>query len=188
MAPRFVTTCLLAGWIGLELLAPVAATAQGSPIAVVERFHTELLSVMKNARTLGYRGRYRVLAPAIDGTFHLPAMTRLVAGRGKWKSFSDGQKQAFIDAFSRMTMATYAHRFDGYSGESFQTMEAVPVRSKTVLVKASVTKGDGEVIHLNYLLRRFGSGWRVIDVFLKGTISELATRRSEYSSVLRRSR
>ena len=36
-------------------------------------------------------------------------------------------------------------------------------------------------------MRKFKSGWRVVDVQLKGTYSELATRRSEYSSILRRS-
>ena len=30
-------------------------------------------------------------------------------------------------------------------------------------------------------------GWRVVDVQLKGAYSQLATRRSEYSSILRRS-
>ena len=29
-------------------------------------------------------------------------------------------------------------------------------------------------------------GWQIIDVFLSGTVSELATRRSEFSSVMRR--
>ena len=60
------------------------------------------------------------------------------------------------------------------------------MRSKTILVKASLTKSDGEVIDINYLLRRFSSGWRVIDVFLKGSISELATRKSEYGTILRK--
>jgi phospholipid transport system substrate-binding protein len=33
---------------------------------------------------------------------------------------------------------------------------------------------------------RRNEGWRIIDVFLKGTVSELATRRSEFTSVIRR--
>ena len=186
VAPRFLSGCLLAGSIALALLAPVAAPAQDSPTAVVERFHADLLGVMKNAKTLGYRGRLAVLTTTIQDVFHLPAMTRLVAGRSRWKSFSQAQKRAFIDAFSTTTRATYARRFDGYSGERFDTLQTVPVRSKTMLVKTSLTTGAGEVIRLNYLLRRFRGGWRVIDVYLKGTISELATKRSEYSSVLRR--
>jgi phospholipid transport system substrate-binding protein len=45
---------------------------------------------------------------------------------------------------------------------------------------------SGEPIQLNYLMREAEAGWQILDVFLKGTISELATRRSEFSTVLRR--
>ena len=38
---------------------------------------------------------------------------------------------------------------------------------------------------INYLMRRDGDSWRIDDVYLTGTISELATRRSEFSAVLR---
>jgi phospholipid transport system substrate-binding protein len=35
-------------------------------------------------------------------------------------------------------------------------------------------------------MREGDAGWQIVDVFLQGTISELATRRSEFSAVLRR--
>ena len=45
---------------------------------------------------------------------------------------------------------------------------------------------DDEDVHLNYRLRQVDGEWRIIDIYLNGTISELALRRSEYSSVLKR--
>lgn len=182
-----------AGWLAAVVAALVlvsgpraGAANTPSPTQVVERFHASLLDVMKNAKTLGYQGRYRELTPAIDEAFHLPAMTRIVAGASTWRGLTDEQKRAFVEAFSEMTTATYAFRFDGWSGESFQTLAAVPIQPKATLVKTRLVKSDGEAIELNYLLQDFASGWRVIDIYLKGTISELATKRSEYASVLRR--
>lgn len=170
-------------------LSPAAAApAQTNSISarnVVEKFHDSLIGVMRDAARLGYAGRYRILAPEIARAFHLPVMTRVAAGRF-WKKFSGAQKSALVDAFSRMTAATYAHRFDGFGGESFRVVREVPMRRKTLLVKTQLVKANGETIDLDYLMRRFASGWRVIDVYLKGTFSELATRRSEYSSMLRR--
>ncbi len=191
MILRHLGTCVSAAAFALAVLSPGTVPAQGGPAqegpaAVVERFHTDLLGVMRNAGRLGYRGRVRMLSPAIDDAFHMPEMARLVAGSSRWKSLSDDRKRAFVDAFTRMTTATYAHRFKGFAGEGFRTLETVPVRAETVLVKTSLTRSGGEAVQLSYLLRRFGDGWRVIDIFLKGTISELATRRSEYASVLRR--
>jgi phospholipid transport system substrate-binding protein len=40
-------------------------------------------------------------------------------------------------------------------------------------------------VQLDYMMRLKEGRWRIIDVFLSGTISELAARRSEYSLVLR---
>jgi len=55
------------------------------------------------------------------------------------------------------------------------------------MVFSRLDKGDGETIQLNYRLRPDGNdGWKIIDVLLNGTVSELALRRSEYSSLIQR--
>ena len=53
-------------------------------------------------------------------------------------------------------------------------------------MQTRLVKGNGEPVTLNYLMRQSGDKWQIIDVFLSGTISELATRRSEFTSILRR--
>ena len=44
----------------------------------------------------------------------------------------------------------------------------------------------GEDIQFNYVMRRFDGNWQIIEVFLDGSISEVARRRSEFTSVLSR--
>ena len=44
--------------------------------------------------------------------------------------------------------------------------------------------GSEDVV-LNYRLRKTRDGWRIIDIYLKGTVSELALRRSDFSSTLK---
>ncbi len=170
--------------VGMALPAAVAA-ATTTARAVIERFHESLLGVMKDASRLGYRGRYATLITEVSRAFHLPVMARVAVGR-HWKKLSRPQKKKLVEAFGRMTTATDAYRFDGYGGERFRFVEAVELRPRTVMVKTELVKTDGEAVKLDYLVRRFKSGWRVVDIFLKGTFSELATKRSEYSSVMRR--
>ena len=45
----------------------------------------------------------------------------------------------------------------------------------------------GEDVELSYRLHDTNAGWRIVDVYLKGTVSELALRRAEYASVIDRS-
>ena len=53
-------------------------------------------------------------------------------------------------------------------------------------VKTRLVRPDDEDVTLDYRLRKTDTGWRIIDVYANGTISELALRRSEYSALLRR--
>ena len=173
------------------LLAAPASAAPPEPAQIVGTFHATLLQVMKDAEALGYEGRYRALAPAIEKAFHLRSMSRTVAGRRNWKRFSTAEKDDFASAFSDLVVATYAHRFDGYSGQSFRFLETTSLRPGTVLVKTRID-GTQQIrprrrnTKLNYLVRRFDDGWRAIDIYLKGSISEVTTKRSEYSTILRK--
>lgn len=43
-----------------------------------------------------------------------------------WAKGTDAERQRLTEAFERMSVATYADRFDGFSGESFQTIGQKP--------------------------------------------------------------
>ena len=91
-------------------------------------------------------------------------------------------------AFSRYTISMYANRFNDYGGERFEVSPAASANPNGVIVSSRLVKTNGEAVALNYLLRQDASGaWKVIDVYLSGTVSELATRRSEFAAVLQRS-
>lgn len=165
---------------GRAFAADAPADAVTTPI---RKFYDALLDVMKRAKTLGVRGRDDALAPVIGATFDLPAMTRIAVGP-RWTSIPKEQQAALVEAFSRMTIATYATRFDGYSGERFEVDPAVDTRGTGSVVHTRIIQSKGEPVTLNYLMRRSGGTWKAVDVYLTGTISELATRRSEFNGIL----
>ncbi len=169
----------------LAVLRVVPARAAGSPVDTIKTFCDTLLSVMQQAKSLGLKGRYEKLDPAIHKAFNLPLMTRLSVGPD-WQKLNPDDQKKLITAFSDLSVSTYAARFDGYSGEHFE-VDPTPVQNASgVIVNTKLVQTKDEPIQLNYLMRDGDAGWQIVDVFLKGTISELATRRSEFSSVLRR--
>jgi phospholipid transport system substrate-binding protein len=164
--------------------APLRADSR-EPAAVVAYFDDTLLAAMGGAKTLGYRGRYDLLEPAIKETFDIPAMTRIAVGLG-WAGLSESQKSRLTDAFRRFITATFAERFDDFGGEKFEVQDAKPITGG-ILVENHLVKPDGERIRINYLTHQTANGWEAIDVYLDGTISELAVRRSEFTAILKRS-
>jgi len=158
------------------------ALAQTGPAEVIDGFHASLLAVMRQARQLGVRGRYAQLEPVMGRVFDLPAMTRIAVGP-PWTGFSAEDQAALTAAFTHWSIATYANRFDGYSGETFQTLGSQALANGTLVRTQLNRTGREEPVLLSYLLR--GTPARVVDIFLTGTISELASRRAEFTTLIR---
>jgi phospholipid transport system substrate-binding protein len=163
-------------------LWPRGARAADAPAAVIQRFCDVLLGVMKGH--LSFDQRYQRLTPAVTQTYNLPLMSRLAVGPG-WPQLQPAQQQRFSDVFARYTISTYASRFDDYSGERFEVDPNPVANSNGVIVQSKLIKSDGDKVTLNYLMRQDAGGPpQVIDVYLSGTISQLATLRSEFAGVL----
>jgi phospholipid transport system substrate-binding protein len=177
---RSVTALLL----GLLLGGPARGADSGAT-AAIEDLHRTFLGVMKDATTLGYQGRYARLAPAIETHFDLDFMAKFVLGP-EGKDVDAADQARWRGAFESITVATYAGRFTGWGGEQFQTLGEEVGAQDTVFVKTMIDRPDAEDVQLTYRLRKANGGWRIVDIYNKGTVSELALRRSEYSSVLKR--
>jgi phospholipid transport system substrate-binding protein len=170
----------------IAALAPssVRAQAGNSPTARIDALHRVLIEAMKQGKQLGLKGRYDKLAPVLFQTYDVPLMARIAVG-ASWDSMPAPQQARVVDAFSRMMVATYASRFDEFSGERFETVQTLEQPGGAKLVKTRVTQSNGKTVALSYLVRLVGDEWRVVDVFLDGTISELASRRAEFTAILK---
>jgi phospholipid transport system substrate-binding protein len=171
--------------LGLAASARAETAPASPPVQVVEKLHGALLEVMKDADDLGYQGRYGRLAPVLKETYDTAFMAEKSVGR-HWKQASAEDQAKLVETFSRFMIANYAGRFDGYSGERFEVVGEEPSAQETVLVRTRLVQPEGEVVQLNYRLRSANGSWKIIDVYLNGTVSELALRRSEYASLIKR--
>jgi len=161
--------------------AVVQAQAADPAAAQIDAFHGALLNLMKQGKSLGAQGRYRQIEPAVQRAFDLAAMTRFAVGP-RWASASPQDQAALVKAFTRLTVASYAHNFDSYDGERFTIDPKVDTRGPDKLVKTQIAPSKGAPTDIAYRMRQSGGTWKVIDVYYKGSISELATRRSDFSS------
>ncbi len=173
----------LAVMLTLATLSPAAFAAPPSGSDTVQSLYDALLGTMKNARTLGQSGRFVQLEPVIRRSFDIPTMTRLSVG-SFWPTLTESQRQQVTESFGRYISAIYADRFDSYSGQKLQVTDEQPAAAG-VMVRSQIVKANGEPVKIDYLMRRSGDSWLISDIYLDGTISELATRRSEFAAILR---
>ena len=178
-----LSAALIAALTVLLFLGPIASKAQEfSPAARrLQAYYQQLLPTLQQADRLSVRERDRRFGPAINAAFDLAAMTRYAAGSA-WSTFSPSQQAAVREAFARFLVADYASLVRDYSGESFvvEPQTTPESRGGGEIVKTRLIQSGGRNVAINYLVR---SG-RVIDVYFNGTISDLATRRDEFASIL----
>ena len=175
---------------GLALLVALAASSNpgsasaGSAGDTVQGFYNNLIVIMKNGSTLGESGRYAQLAPVIRSSFDLPIMARLSVGP-TWVGLTPAQRQQVTESYGRYVSAIYADRFDSYNGQKLQVTGAEPSTNDGVMVRSRITKANGEPVEIDYMMHQEGGGWLISDIYLDGTISEIAARRSEFAAIVR---
>ena len=176
-----LSTPFIAVVLALLSLSAIASPAEAQASRRIEAYYQQLMPTLKAAGSLSVRERDRRFGPAIRSAFDIGTMARLASGPA-WSKFSGAQQAAVREAFARFLVAEYAHQVTDYSGESFvvdpQTSPAA--RGGGEIVKTKLLQPGGRTVQINYLVR----GGRVIDVYLNGTISDLATRRDEFASIL----
>ena len=175
--------------IGIAAVAPIlvigSLPVRGEPASAaaahIQSYYQKLMPTIEQAGRLSVQERYKRFMPAITESFDLATMTRLAVGP-PWKNFSAAQQAAAREAFTHFLVADYASQIKDYSGERFvvdpQTTAAA--RGGGEIVKTKLLQSNGRTVIINYLVR----GGRVIDVYLHGTISDLATRRDEFASII----
>jgi phospholipid transport system substrate-binding protein len=173
--------------LALALLAatpPAVVCAQPSDPAatVINQFNEALLGAMKQGKQLGPDGRFSKLQPAITQAFDLPTMTRFAVG-SSWTGLKPADQASLVKAFTRMTVATYAHNFDSYNGQRF-VIDKVETRGPDKLVRTRLVGGK-QTAQLTYRMRQSGGSWKVIDVYYNNSVSSLLGQRSEYAATLK---
>jgi phospholipid transport system substrate-binding protein len=183
LAPAAVAA-LLAFALGASA-DPAPTPPVADAVQAVNALHDTLLSVMKHASELGYGGRAARIRPVLEAHYDFPFMAEKSVGRG-WDDLDAAQRAQLVKAFEDLAVSSYAARFDAWDGERFETDGAQQATHDTLVVRSRIVRSKGEPVELDYRLHPVDGSWRIIDVFLNGTVSELAMHRAEYSAVLRR--
>lgn len=163
---------------------PFSALAQTvEPAEMIRAFYATLLECMQNGAQLGFDGRYEKIEPVLNNTFDVITMSKIAVGP-EWTKMSGDEKGAVLVTFNKYMVTTYAARFKEYKNQKFEVGDTKPSGDGRVLVESKLIRANGEPVSLNYLFRLNKDVWRVIDVYLSGSISQMAQMRSDFSKTV----
>ena len=170
---------ILAVW-----LTPPPARAADEPEQVVARLQDALIKSMQDGSKLGYRGRFELLAPAIDHSHDMRVIAQTILG-SSWTKLGAEQQQVFIDTFRQLSIGTYASWFKEHEGERFEFVEKQVMPRNQVMVRSRMIPVSGDMVRFDYILLQGKEGWRIVNIIADG-VSDLALKRVEYRAVIDR--
>lgn len=184
MRAALALAVLAAGLLPVPAVAQQAGSTPGAR-ATVARLNEAILSLMREAAGREpARARLQRFLPVMLDTFDLEAALR-VAAAPYFDQSAEPEKRQALDAFARRSAAQYVDRFDSYDGQRLEIVGERPAPRGMLLVDTDLVRAGKTPVRLSYLLRPEGDRWRILDVLAKGTVSQLATQRSEFQNTLR---
>ena len=162
---------------------PVSAGTLDEAIRFVQNLGDNAIEVLKAPNTSPEQRRAEFQA-LLDRGFAVRTIGRFALGRN-WRAATPEQQQEYLKLFRQFILNTYASRLDGYSGQSFNVVDARPIDDKDTLVNTEIGQPDAEPLRVDYRVRTKQGTYKIVDVLVEG-ISLITTQRSEFSSIINR--
>ena len=160
------------------------AMAEETAKQVVEMFQDQLIGVMKQGKELGFKGRYDKLDVAVKKSHDLPKIARIVVGK-QWEELTPEQQTKLEAVFSELSVSAYAHNFKEFSGESFSFVSEEETGRGGVVIHTNLQIPGEKDVKFDYMMKKKDDSWQIINIIADG-VSDLALKRSDYTSVLNR--
>jgi len=153
-----------------------AADAAAEPIALLG---SSLVRLMQNGGS-PFARRFAQFAPVVDQIFDLQAILRTSVG-AHWDTMNVGEQADLMKVYRQYTVARFVANFDKYHGEQFRITGTrdVPGGEKVVETQIGSTQ-------ISFVTRQSSACWHVVDVLADGSISQVATQRSDFRATLSR--
>ena len=149
-----------------------------TPEEVVNNLHTGLKKVSEKISDSPTD-----LLNIVKNTYNAEKMITKIIG-DTWKKTNKKDQQEIVIIFQEYIAKNYFKRFKKIKNPIFDYKESKKISEKLMLIK-TILVVDKKEVSINYLLIFDKNQWRIFDVLLAGSISEIATKKSEFSSFIR---
>ena len=149
-------------------------------LASVDELHESLIKISNKTIT---SDNLAVIDDVVKNSYDLEKMGEIIIGVD-WKKMDIKTQKEFINVFKRFISVNYFRRFNKINELNFENQTVTDIENKFKLARVILT-ADNEKFKIDYLLGFKNEKWKIFDVLLDGSISEVATKKSDFKKIIK---
>ena len=146
-----------------------------SPSQTLELLHDTLKKIHRSKVDINK------MQKIISDTYDVERMLFLIIGES-WKVSEDKPRANLKKVFEEYIANNYIRRFSSIKKLEFDKLNIKKVSNNYLMAKTKLIINSNDEVALSYLLNQTNKNWKIFDVLIDGSISEIATKKSEFKS------
>lgn len=148
------------------------------PRLTVNELHKGLKEINFNNR-INSLNQMKVL---VKRTYNTRKMTAMIIGKN-WKNIKNEKKTELITVMEEYIASNYISRFSKISKVNFNNHNVRKIQKDFKIVNTEL-KINNDIVNIDYLLFNTDGEWKIFDVLLDNSVSEVATKKSEFNNFI----
>ena len=169
--------CLI---ISIFILFHSETKSESKVLASINELHESLIKI--SDKTIN-SDNLAMIDDVVKNSYDLEKMGKIIIGID-WKQMDTKTQKEFINVFKRFISVNYFRRFNKINELNFENQTVTDIENKFKLARVILT-ADNEKIKIDYLLGFKNEKWKIFDVLLDGSISEVATKKSDFKKIIK---
>ena len=169
--------CLI---ISIFILFHSETKSESKVLAGVNELHESLIKISN--KTIN-SDNLAMIDDVVKNSYDLEKMGKIIIGVD-WKQMDTKTQKEFINVFKRFISVNYFRRFNKINELDFEHQTVTNIEDKFKLARVILT-ADNEKFKIDYLLGFKNEKWKIFDVLLDGSISEVATKKSDFKKIIK---
>ena len=154
--------------------------SESKVLTEINELHKSLIKI--SSKTIN-SDNLALIDDVIKNSYDLEKMGKMIIGVD-WKQMDTNTQKEFTNVFKRFISVNYLRRFNKINDLSFEHQTVTDIEDKFKLARVILT-ADNEKIKIDYLLGFKNEKWKIFDVLLDGSISEVATKKSDFKKIIK---
>ena len=166
--------------ISIFILFHSETKSESKVLAGVNELHESLIKISN--KTIN-SDNIALIDDVVKNSYDLEKMGKIIIGVD-WKQIDTNTQKEFINVFKRFISVNYFRRFNKINELDFEHQTVKVIGEKFKLARVILT-ADNEKLKIDYLLGFKNEKWKIFDVLIDGSISEVATKKSDFKKIIK---